>query len=192
MIGALPGASRQPDVQSESTIVAHGSKIGRFVLQRLVQIHRKITILSFVLACAALVLFTAVFNMEVARRYFFNAPSIWAQDVISIAALAVTFLTLPYITMTDRHVKIDILIRRLRPDRQRQLVRFGLILVTLLLFTIACITCLEALKQWSRGTQTASSIAIPKWPLLAIMTWGFLSSAIHALMKAGQTDDPEE
>jgi TRAP-type C4-dicarboxylate transport system permease small subunit len=164
----------------------------RSMLHLLNRLHQAVTTASFALACAALVLFTAVFNMEVARRYFFNAPSSWSQDVISVAALCVTFLALPYITMKRKHVSIDIMMQKLGPAGRRRMITAVMIVAALLLFAITWITGQEAFKQWMRGTQTASSIAIPKWPFLAIMTWGFLSAGIHALVGAFAPEETAE
>lgn len=159
------------------------------LVQLLVRAHRMVTIAAFAIAGCALVLFTAMFNMEVARRYFLNAPSTWSQDVIAACALAVTFLAMPYVTMKQGHVSIDILVRKMRPAGVRAITAVTLVLAFIILATVAWITGIEAHKQFLRGTQTASSIAIPKWPLLALMTWGFLSSALHVLSLPFTRDD---
>jgi len=147
----------------------------------LIELHRRVTLCGFWLAGASLVLFTAVFNLEVVRRYFLNAPSVWSQDVIGVCALAATFLAMPYVTMKQGHVRIDILVQKMSPGAARMVTAVSVVLALVVLLAVAWITGTEACKQFQRGTMTASSIAIPKWPLLAVMTWGFLSSGLHLL-----------
>ncbi|WP_163271836.1 TRAP transporter small permease [Chelativorans alearense] len=161
------------------------------LIQFLIRAHRNVTVVAFAVAGAALVLFTAVFNIEVARRYFLNAPSTWSQDVIAVCALAVIFLAMPYVTMKQGHVRIDILLRKMGPAGEKAVTSVSLVLAVIILGAVAWITGIEAHKQFLRGTQTASSIAIPKWPLLALMAWGFLSSALHVLSLPFVRDDAQ-
>ncbi|MCJ8519087.1 TRAP-type C4-dicarboxylate transport system permease small subunit [Pseudorhizobium tarimense] len=145
----------------------------------LIGCHRSLTKGMFALAMISLLLFTVMFNIEVALRYFFNAPTNWSQDVIGIATLVVIFLGLPYVTMSNAHVTIDILVSNSKPGTAKILHFVARITTVLVLLYAAYIVGGEALKQFTRGTMTASSLPIPKWPLLAVMVLGLLSSAIH-------------
>ena len=143
----------------------------------------------FVLSMTSLLLFTIMFNIEVALRYFFNAPTTWSQDVIGIATLVVIFLGLPYVTMKRSHITIDFLVESLRPKASIFLGTIARIITVLVLLYSAYIVGGEAMKQFSRGTMTASSLPIPKWPLLAVMVVGLISSAIHVATTSTREED---
>lgn len=151
------------------------------LLKRMVVIHAAVSKVSFFAAGAALVIFALAFNLEVAKRYFLNNPSTWSQDVISLAALGVTFLALPYVTLLQKHVTIDIAVELLGITWRRRLQKFQVVASLTVLLLIAVITLLETIKAYGLGVGTESAIAIPKWPVLAVMTWGFFSAAIHLL-----------
>lgn len=151
------------------------------LLERLVAIHAVVSKVSFFAAGIALVVFALAFNLEVVKRYFLNEPSSWAQDVISLAALAVTFLALPYVTLLQKHVTIDIAVEKLGITWRRWLQKFQVVASLTVLLLIAVIALLETIKVYELGVATESAIAIPKWPALAVMTWGFFSAAMHLL-----------
>lgn len=149
------------------------------ILAKAVRYHQLLTRGMFVLSMTSLLLFTIMFNIEVALRYFFNAPTTWSQDVIGIATLVVIFLGLPYVTMKRSHITIDFLVESLKPQVSIFLGTVARIITVFVLLYSAYIVGGEAMKQFSRGTMTASSLPIPKWPLLAFMVVGLISSAIH-------------
>jgi len=149
------------------------------ILSPLIRCHLWLTKGMYALAIISLLLFTIMFNIEVALRYFFNAPTSWSQDVIGIATLVVVFLGLPYVTMKKSHVTIDILVTQLKPGAAKVFNVIARMTTVAVLAYAAYIVGGEAMKQFTRGTMTASSIPIPKWPLLSIMVVGLISSAIH-------------
>ncbi len=151
------------------------------IITRLTEMHDTISKVLFIAAGFALAVFTIVFNLEVAKRYLFGTPSTWAQDVVEIAALATTFLALPYVTRIEKHVQIDFVTMKFGDATKHRLRIFQCAVSAIVLFVIAWITLSATLKEYGLGIQTASSIAIPKWPLLALMAWAFFSSALHVL-----------
>jgi TRAP-type C4-dicarboxylate transport system permease small subunit len=157
-----------------------GDKI-RVVLRAVGKIHDRITLMSFVLAGLALVIFTSVMAWEVAMRYFFNAPTVWAQDVIAISLCASVFFALPSITKVRSHTVITIVTDALSRPWQRRIRMISLVVSVIVLFSVSWLALNETIRQFTFGIQTASSVPIPKWPILTIITYGLLSSMLYLL-----------
>lgn len=113
-------------------------------------------------------------NYEVIMRYFFNRPTTWVVDYSQIALLYLNFLVVAWVLSREGHVKIELLLDRLRP-KARQVVNtitsiVGAFLSSLLFWYGTDIT-LVAIKteEWY-----ISGVLIPKWPIVIIIPIGSL------------------
>ena len=77
--------------------------------------------------------FFVLLLMEVILRYFFNSPTVWANELAQMLFGAYTILAGGYILRTGGHVNVDILYSRLSKKS-----RAGLDIVTSSLFFLFC------------------------------------------------------
>lgn len=75
---------------------------------------------------------TVGITYEVVVRYFFNRPTIWAQDFSMYILLYITFLAAAWVQMEHAHVTIDVTLQALNP-RTKRVMQF----VTLVMGTLA-------------------------------------------------------
>jgi TRAP-type mannitol/chloroaromatic compound transport system permease small subunit len=80
-----------------------------------------------------LFLFFVLLLMEVILRYFFNSPTVWANELAQMLFGGYAILAGGYIMRTGGHVNVDILYSRLSRKS-----RAGLDVVTSLLFFLFC------------------------------------------------------
>jgi len=80
-----------------------------------------------------LFLFFALLFMEVILRYFFNSPTVWANELAQMLFGAYAILAGGYIMRTGGHVNVDILYFRLSPKSKA-----GLDIFTSILFFLFC------------------------------------------------------
>ena len=80
-----------------------------------------------------LFLFFALLLMEVILRYFFNSPTVWANELAQMLFGAYAILAGGYIMLTGGHVNVDILYSRLSKKTKATLDIF-----TSLLFFLFC------------------------------------------------------
>lgn len=140
----------------------------------------------FAVACGALVVMLAAYVTEVVSRYFFDAPTRWASDVVSYAMLACVAFALPAVTRDAGHVAITSLVERLAPRAQQRAHR--------LLAWISAASCVgaAALLTWQAAAQaagdieTVAALAIPKWWLSGAVAIGFGGAAVHFVAHALQ------
>src|SRR5687767_10984302 len=81
-------------------------------MARVLKLHDMITRGGFQLAALIVILIACSFCYEVAARYFFNAPTAWANALVSYMLCAVIFLAMPEQTRRRTHIAITVLVDR--------------------------------------------------------------------------------
>jgi TRAP-type C4-dicarboxylate transport system permease small subunit len=143
-----------------------------------------LTDLGATLATVSLGILVGSLWIEVVARYFFNAPTIWAQSASLYCVLASVMLMLPYITREGVHVGMS-LIYEVLPGWLVRPVASGLSLLSFLVCVAATWICgVETLRQYDEHVLTTDALFLPKWWISAFLVWGF---ALSALQFARQT-----
>lgn len=143
---------------------------------------------AFFAGAAVIASIAAVYCYEVGARYFFNAPTEWANAVGGFMLSIGTFLVIPEVTRRGTHVAVDVLLHELKGAVRRWL-GVVLMLVSALLCGIACVvTALEAYRQMVEGINIMSTIIVPKWCLTVFMPFGFLGAAYYFSVAAARPD----
>lgn len=166
---------------------------GAGVLGRLGGVHDAVTAASFQLAVVCLGIISVAFCYEVAARYAFNAPTVWANPLVSYLLCAMIFLALPEMTRTSQHISINILVGAL-PDPAAAA-------INQVIRAVGLVACL--LAAWITGTETGAQITgniwtisyfpVPKWIVSIFIPYGLLSAALYFLRQiAGDRPAPIE
>jgi len=151
------------------------------VLRALAWLHDRVTDLGFQLAklCLGIILFS--YSYEVVSRYFFNAPTWWADEAVSYSLCLGTFLMMPHVTRQKGHVAVTFLLEML-PVRQAKAAYWVLYLIGFLVCAAAFwINLDENLRQIARDIHLMKVKPIPKYWISVFLTFGFGMSALHFL-----------
>lgn len=62
--------------------------------------------------------FVFVIILDVVLRYFFQTPTIWAREFVSLLFGPLWLLTGAYLLTTDEHVRMDLLFQRFSPRKK--------------------------------------------------------------------------
>ena len=118
----------------------------------------------------AIVLITAV---DVTMRYAFNAPLIWAFELISdYLMVAIFFLAIATTQRAGQNIGVDFLARRL-PSRVRAGLTAACQALTIALFAaIIVMNWPELMDAYVGGDVLAGAIPWPRWPSLALLVGG--------------------
>ena len=118
----------------------------------------------------AIVLITAV---DVTMRYAFNAPLIWAFELISdYLMVAIFFLAIATTQRAGQNIGVDILARRL-PSRVRAGLTAACQALTIALFAaIIVMNWPELMDAYVGGDVLAGAIPWPRWPSLGLLVGG--------------------
>ncbi len=126
------------------------------------------------------------FCYEVAARYFFNAPTDWANPLVSYLLCATVFLAAPELTRQAAHIAITIL-----TDRLAGTAAFAVNAAIRVACAFACLLAawfsLDAtLAQYAQGIWTNPPFAVPKWAVSAVIPYAMASASAYFLRQLFQ------
>ncbi|MBW2063521.1 MAG: TRAP transporter small permease [Deltaproteobacteria bacterium] len=126
------------------------------------------------LACLILVFIMLSVCLEVVLRYFFNHPLVWVTEVTECLLLYVTFLGAAWLLREEGHVKVDIIVNRLKPNK---VAFFGILTSMIGGFVSITLTVLGFKLTWhyfQRGMYTPTAMEIPVSIIIVIIPIGSL------------------
>jgi C4-dicarboxylate transporter DctM subunit len=116
-----------------------------------------------------------VIVFEVVMRKFFNSPTVWSIEFVTILLVWFGFLTLGVIQKKGRHVYVDLLVGRLNAKTRAIWQTIPLVFSILFMAIVVYFTTLDFWESWESGEVTNSIWAPPIWPLkLALPIGGIL------------------
>ena len=137
--------------------------------------------------CAALILaICAVVLYEIAARYLFHAPTIWAQEISVYLLLACAFFGFAPTMHAGEHIRIDLLVKRFGM-RARSALELGTCLAIAAFAAIAAWGGYETVMQSLRfGRRSLTLLAVPSWIPQLVVPVGMLLLLAAALLRAWQ------
>lgn len=135
-------------------------------------------------AAVLMLLMMVIVVTDVALRYLFNSPLIWAYDVIGLYLMAgVFFLSISGTYALHKHIGLDILIQRFSP-RGRRLTEVLACVVSLPLFILMVKVGAErAYVNFVSGDALAGLIAWPTWIASALVPLGVGLLVLRMLLR---------
>lgn len=155
----------------------------------ILRVQDKISWAGFILGASALGAIVAIYAFEVISRYVFGAPTLWASDFVSFLLLISVFATAPWLTREGGHVAVTI-VPDMLPAFRDAILRAGFLLAAGVCLWASWICLGENIYLYNRGTETLTTIRIPKWTLTAFITYGLLNSGLYFLRLAFQRGTP--
>lgn len=136
------------------------------------------------LSAALLFAIGAMLTYEVAARYLFNAPTIWAEELSRLAQIWAVFLGSAAMLRENEHIRVTVLTDAAPPWLRRALMVASLLFVAVVSALVARYGWQTAAKSLSVGRTSGSMLDIPTaWSQLAIPV-GFGLLALQAVASA--------
>lgn len=151
------------------------------MLKPAVWLHDALTDLGFQLGklCLAIILFS--YSFEVVSRYFFNAPTWWADEAVSYSLSIGAFLMMPHVTREKGHVAVTFLLDMMPAHRARPAYWLIYLLGFLVCATGFWINLDENIRQIVNDVYLMTVKPFPKYYISVFITFGFGMSALHFL-----------
>ena len=140
-------------------------------------------ILTF-LAVLFLAFITLLVTTEVVMRYFLGHSIIWVMEVSEYSLLWMTFLSTAWVLRREAHVKMDMVLNRLKPGTQSLLNILTSIIGAIVCFVIAWYSAGVTWDQFLRGVARVGMVDIPKAPVMAIIPIGSFLLFIQFLRRS--------
>jgi TRAP-type C4-dicarboxylate transport system permease small subunit len=144
-------------------------------------LHDRVTIAGFRTAAALLGLIAVSFCYEVAVRYLFNAPTSWANALVSYLLCAAIFLAVPELTRRQAHVSINLLVDRASPRTARAMQRAILAAAAAACLFATWFSANATLSQYEQDITTISAYPVPKWWVSIWIPYGLFNAGLHFL-----------
>lgn len=110
--------------------------------------------------------------IDVIMRYFLNKPMIWVIEISEYLLVYMTFIGAAWVQKQDAHIRMDIFTMMLKPKARKIIGIINSIISVCICFIISWFGSMETWDNFSHSIHTASSLELPKWPLLAIIPLG--------------------
>ena len=151
------------------------------VLSALTRAHDGVTDIGFHVARLCLGIIVFAYCFEVVSRYFFNAPTWWADEAVSYSLSIGCFTMMPHVTRMKGHVAVTLIVDLLSPARARPIYWFIYLLGFIACGVAAWISLDENIRQVVKDVQLMKVKPLPKIWISAWITYGFASSALYFL-----------
>lgn len=138
-----------------------------------------LTDLGAALATALLGILVGSLWYEVVARYFFNAPTEWAQSVALYCTLTSVMLMIPYLSREGQHVGMSLMFEALPPRIVKWFSSFLSLLSCIVCLAAALICLIELMRQYREGVLTTDNLFMPMWWLTSFLVYGFTMAGLH-------------
>lgn len=126
----------------------------------------------------------AMLTFEVVARYFFNAPTIWAEELSRLFMIWAVFIASATLLRWDDHIRVTVVVDLL-PEAPRRVLRVvTLTFVAVVAGFVAWHGYPIALNSFEVGRTTGSMLGIPQWWWQASIPVGFGLLFVQALISA--------
>lgn len=124
----------------------------------------------------------AMLTYEVVARYFFNAPTIWAEEMSRAFLIWAVFLACAALLRSDDHIRVTVVLD-LAPEWLKRVARVvSLLFVAVISGFVAWNGIGIAAGSFEVGRTTGTMLDFPSWILQASVPVGFALLALQALV----------
>ncbi len=121
---------------------------------------------------------------EVTARYVFNAPTIWATEIATLAMIWGTFLGAAALLHRGQHIRIGIVIDRLPCLVQHRIESVLFLLIAIFSAVVVWYGTPIAYDSFATGRTTGSMLDVPTYWSEAAVPVGFAFLGLQALVEA--------
>jgi len=149
-------------------------------IEKIVSVLCKIFLLIASLMMAALVVIVCI---DLALRYFFNAPLLWGTEVTEILLLYITFLGAAWVFKEDGHVVVDVLVGKTSGKQKKILMAFSYTLITVVSAVLIYYGFYATYDHYNRGVFNPTILETPIALIIIIIPIGSIPLFLEVLVK---------
>lgn len=158
-------------------------KAGRGRMGRIAATLERINACAAALSAWSLLAITLIVTFEVASRYAFNRPTIWAWDVNTQLMMLMLMLGMAEVYRRDAHVRVDVFIAHLSPRRRALLDALCAPVMFIVALAIAWTGWTYFLDSYQRLETASTLFAPPLYPIKFTLPLGGALLLIQAAIK---------
>lgn len=133
---------------------------------KLGKLFDSINIIMVVISAVLLLGLTFIVGADITLRYLFNRPLGWVKEVSEYTLVGMGFLVAAWILRDDGHVKMDLVLNKVRPRVQTMMNIITSIISTIIVFIITWFTMRVIVDFYRTKLVAPTVLEPPKWILL--------------------------
>jgi len=143
-------------------------------------------ILNAVVVIAGIILIYMMLSVcvDVVMRYFFNMPTIWVVEIAAYCLLFITFLVAAWVLKREGHVKIELLLDRMRPGGQNLLNGITSIIAAIIFLLITWYGAKITWNLYQTNFIVNTVLMPPKFVIMFIIPLGTFLFSIQLVRRA--------
>ena len=153
-------------------------------ISRASHIFNRILDIAVVIAGIILIYMMLSVCVDVVMRYFFNMPTIWVVEVAAYCLLFITFLVAAWVLKREGHVKIELLLDRMRPGGQNLLNGITSIIAAIVFLVITWYGIKITWNLYQTNFIVNTVLMPPKFIIMFIIPLGTLLFSIQLVIRA--------
>jgi C4-dicarboxylate transporter DctQ subunit len=138
--------------------------------------------IAFVIACSMVIYLMLSVCTDVAVRNSMNESIPYISDISAILIVFITFLSIAHVQKIEGHVKMEVILSRLSPERQVLVNMIHCIVMAVICLVLTWYGSVVTLSLAQRGILTQTMLVIPRAPLIGVIPFGFFLLFIQSLM----------
>lgn len=136
------------------------------------------------LAALFLAFITLSVSTEIVMRYFLNRSIIWVVEISEYSILWVVFLSTAWVLRNEGHVKMDLVLSRLKPRNQTLLNIITSVVGAIVCFILVWYGAGVTLDHFLRGAGKLRMIEVPAAAIMVIIPIGYFLLFLQFLRRA--------
>jgi len=125
-----------------------------------------INIIMVVISAIMILGLTFIVGADITLRYLFNRPLGWVKEVSEYILVGLGFLVAAWILKDDGHVKMDLVLNKVKPRAQTMMNIITSIISTIIVFIMTWFSFRVILDFYQTKLVAPSVLEPPKWILL--------------------------
>ena len=158
----------------------------KILLNKLISLLNNITSGMAALGGVILVFCMLIVTAEVAMRSIFNVSQAWLMQIIEYSLLYITFLGVAWVMRKEGHVKMDLLLNRLKIRPREIIISITSVLSAVTFLIIAWYGAQVTWDFFLRGYFDYKVIDVPKAYIIVVIPLGSFVLAIELVRRAKQ------
>lgn len=123
----------------------------------------RLSLAMLVLAGIGIAFMALATGYEVIARYGFDSPTVWSSELSTYALITTIFFGAAYAQMTGAHVRVDLLLSGLNPDKKAVVEKTGSWIALIVVMVIAWQSWLLLIKDFQTGASIMGLMLTPAW-----------------------------
>jgi TRAP-type C4-dicarboxylate transport system permease small subunit len=149
-------------------------------IEKIVSVICKVFLFIASLMMAALVVIVCI---DLALRYFLNAPLLWGTEVTEILLLYITFLGAAWVLKEDGHVVVDVLIGQSRGRTKKILMAFSYFFIIIVSGILVYYGFQATYDHYRRGVFNPTILETPIALIIVVIPIGSIPLFLEVLVK---------